>query len=82
MLSWKFIRVERKFGRSVNGQMIQRKALVFFPKLYSVSCASFRLKHEQGGFEECCYGITCLLEELPALAKKSHQMPPNDAIDS
>ena len=37
-----FIRDERKFGRSVNGKMIQRKALVLFPKLYPMPCASFK----------------------------------------
>ena len=47
-----FIRDERKFGRSVNGKMIQRKALVLFPKLYPMPCASF--KGSKDGFEECC----------------------------
>ena len=37
-----FIRDERKFGRSVNGKMIHRKALVLFPKLYPMPCASFK----------------------------------------
>ena len=47
-----FIRDERKFGRSVNGKMIQRKALVLFPKLYPMPCSSF--KGSKDGFEECC----------------------------
>ena len=38
-----FIRDERKFGRSVNGKIIQRKALVLFPKLYPMPCASFKV---------------------------------------
>ena len=37
-----FIRDERKFGRSVNEKMIQRKPLVLFPKLYPMPCASLK----------------------------------------
>ena len=53
----RFIQDERKLGRSVNGEMIKRKALTLFPNCFQ--CQVLLLKHQKGDFDECFYGITC-----------------------
>ena len=67
-----FIRDERKFGRSVNGKMIQRKALVLFPKLYPMPCASF--KASKGWFQRMLLQNNLLFRRVTRVGQK---VPPD-----